>query len=174
MPFDRHAWPAGLARNWLTSYNRFAFLVLAARETTRNRWPVGCLRDLVADAAEDVVDRADQLRALGYAPHAAFAGDERALWEATVRFVAALPCRSDPADAAAAGRAAAAWTRFAAFAAGLPDAAFADLTALRPAAFRADGLVALMGHRVPPAAAGQPVGQPLGEGPDQPTVLPAG
>jgi hypothetical protein len=180
MPADRPDWPAGLARTWLTRYNRFAYLVLATRETTRNRWPGGCLRDLLTAAAEEVVEAADQLRALGYAPHVAFAGDERALWEQTVRYVSALPYRSaggdDPAAdrLADAARAGAAWDRFAAFAAALPDGAFADLSALRPAAFRPDGLVALLGHRVPPPAAGQPVGQPLGEVPDEPTVLPAG
>ncbi|MBX9583640.1 MAG: hypothetical protein K2X87_25340, partial [Gemmataceae bacterium] len=185
MPADRPAdWPAGLARTWLTRYNRFAFLVLATRETSRRGWPAGCLRDLVTAAAEEVVAAADQLRALGYAPQAAFAGDERTLWEQTARYMAALPVRAAAAAAAAdarpenlledLARAGAAWDRFRAFAAGLPDDAFAGLTALRPGAFRPDGLLALLGHRVPPPTAGQPVGQPLGEDPDEPAVLPAG
>lgn len=167
-------WPAGLARSWLVSYSRFAFLVVAAREVVRKGWPAGCLRELVTAAAADAVDRADQLRALGYAPHREFAGDERELWARAVRYVAALPS-GEPADAAEAARAGAAWDAFVRFAAGLPDAAFAGLTALQPGVFRPDGLVVLLGQGVAGRgpAAGQVVGQPLGQDEDEPAVVAA-
>lgn len=166
MTHARPAWPAGLARKWLAAYNRFAFLAQAARERLRNRWPAGDLRGQLTAAADRVVTLADQLRAVGYAPQAGFAGHELELWERAARYVAALPVGAGPADAA--------WDRFAGFVAGLPDDAFADLAALRPAAFRPDGLAALLGHRVVAPAAGQPVGQPLGDGEDEPAVVAAG
>ncbi|MBX9626210.1 MAG: hypothetical protein K2X82_20595 [Gemmataceae bacterium] len=163
--------PAGLARSWVVSYNRFAFLVVALREVARKGWPAGCLRELLTEAAADAVDRADHLRALGHPPHREFAGDERELWARTVRYVSGLPV-GEPADGA--DRARAAWDAFAGFAAGLPDAAFAGLTAFQPWVFRPDGPVAPLGQGVVAPAAGQGVGKPLGQEPDEPAVVPAG
>lgn len=155
-------WPAGLARAWVRSYNRFVFLALAQRETAVRGWPAGCLRELLSEAAAEVVEQADQLRALGYPPHREFAGEEADLWAAAVRYVTALPAGS-AADAGA-------WAGFSAAVAAVSDDGFAHVTALRPGAADPDGLARLFGQRL--AAAGrQPVGQPLGEAADEPTVL---
>jgi len=170
-------WPAGLARNWLLHYNRYAFLVLALREFTRKGWPAGCVQDLVAEAASAVVDAADRLRALGHCPAAQLAGEEAALWRRTVQYVYALPWRSPPAGAPLgqvledAERARAGWDRFVSFVWGLSDGCFARMPALQPGAFRPDGLAVLVGERAPQPAAVEPVGQPAGEVPDQPVVL---
>lgn len=159
-------WPAGLARAWVRSYNHFILLAIAQRETGVRGWPAGCLRELLTDAAAVVVEQADQLRALGYPPHREFAGEEADLWAAAVRYVTALPCR--PADAGEA------WAAFAAAVAAVSDHGFAHVTALQPGAADPDGLARLFAQRFTPPANRQPVGQPLGEVADEPTVLRAG
>jgi hypothetical protein len=169
-------WPVALARNWVLLYNRYAFLVLAAREFTRKGWPAGCLQDVVSEAAVAVVDTADRLRVLGHCPGARLAGEEAVLWKRTVQYVYALPWRTPPVGAplddlvADARRAADAWDRLVAFVWGLSDACFAQMPALQPGAFRPDGLAVLVGECAPQPAPVDPVGQPTGEIADQPLI----
>src|SRR5262245_23242172 len=123
-------WPAGLARNWVVLYNRYAFLILALREFTRKGWPSGCLQDAVSEAAAAAVDAADRLRSVGHCPSDRFAGEEAALWKRTVQYVYALPWRAPPAGTPLAvlvedaQLAASAWERFVACVWGLSDACF--------------------------------------------------
>jgi hypothetical protein len=143
--------PVGLARTWVTRYNRLLFLVVTLREFVRKGWPSGCLPDLVTDAVWEAVDAADHLRAHGYAPHLRAAGDEAALWARTVEYACALPPRTPPAGAtvgevaAWAGRMQAAWSRYAAFVGELPDDCFARVQALGPGAYSPEGLAGVVG-----------------------------
>lgn len=169
-PALREELPVALTRTWVNRYNRFMFLAVALREFSRKKWPSGCLQDSITEAAWDVVDAADHLRAYGYAPQLWIAGDEAILWAKTVEFVCALPAgRTPPADAnlaavdewASAVRSA--WTRYAEFVGQLPDDCFANVSALQPLAFRLNGLAALVGEGghfpVPPESNGKAGGK---------------
>lgn len=170
-------WPVALARGWVVQYNRFLFQVIALREVVRKGWPPGCLQDLITESAAKLVDTADQLRSLGHAPNRQFAGEEASLWRRTVEYVGTLPWRTLPPQSplavlmAEAERVRAGWVRFTEFVWGLSDDCFAQIPALRPAAFDAHGLVGLIGERPREAGGQQPPRQPLGEVPDQPLVL---
>jgi hypothetical protein len=169
MPADPTAWPAGLARTWLTRYNHFLFLTAALREFQQKGWAAGCLQDQITTAAWEAVDAADHLQAHGYRPHLWAGGDEARLWARTVEYVGSLPWRAPPPEstlAEIAGWAAgvrAAWDRYAAFVAGLPDDCFAAADALAPCAGTPESLARLVGRRFRLAAPADFGGQAGGE-----------
>lgn len=160
-------WPVGLARTWAGRYNRFLVLAVALREFARKGWPTGHLRGPVTDAAWDVLDAEDHLQAHGYAPGLCVGGDEAVLRARAFEYALAVAAGADtPAeleDQALRNRAA--WDRFAAFVAALPDECFTGSPTLEPGALRPERLAAVLGRGRRGPAPAEHAAEPGGEHP---------
>lgn len=144
--YESNDFPLRLSRQWVTTYNRYLYLILALRDTIRYQLRSGLIQDQITSTALALTEVNDQLQILGYSPLTSLPDREQSLWHATNRFLSNLPWICPPAGVPTASLAAdiqtmvSAWNEFARFVGVIPHELFRDSPALDPMATRSENV----------------------------------